>query len=106
MKEKCAMPVTASDPSILPITEEQFAQAHGQNYGTPFASEVSWWSGGRHLGVVTRDRFDGDFGYVLLSRDERGVFRAFDLRCSIASQAEAEFDLAAAMRRAAKAGAP
>lgn len=46
-----------------------------------YADEVGWFenAGERVLGVVIRDRTDGDFAGVILARDRRGRFRAVSL---------------------------
>ena len=49
--------------------------------------EAAWFATAdeRLLGLVTWDRFDHDFGWVVLGRDQRGRFRAIDQDVSLAS---------------------
>jgi hypothetical protein len=56
------------------------------------------------LGVVTRDQVDYDYGFALLGRDERGRFRAFEVKCSHLSVEDARDGLHAAMRTALDSG--
>jgi hypothetical protein len=55
---------------------------------------VEHWVGssGVLLGVVTVDRADYDFGFVILGRDEHGGYRAIDANCSHATRDEARRD--------------
>ena len=68
------------------------------------AEEMAWfeYGGERVLGVVIRDRADGDFGGIVLGRDEKGRFRWISgLREFYATQSEAARELAAEMTRRA-----
>ncbi len=60
------------------------------------AEELEWYSeaGDRILGVLIRDRIDGDFSWVALGRDRRNRFRAVALNVSIPSQEAATQELA------------
>ena len=42
-----------------------------------YSEEVAWFSGidERVLGAIIRDRFDNDFGGVILGRDKRNRYR-------------------------------
>ena len=57
------------------------------------------------LGVVTLDRLDRDWGYVVLGRDERGRFRAIDAACSLPSLKKARDALQGSMREISESGA-
>lgn len=59
--------------------------------------EFHWFESddGRVLGVQTWDRFDRDFGWIALGRDERGQFRAIDVDSSLPSAEHARDALAA-----------
>ena len=63
--------------------------------------EFHWFESddGRVLGVQTWDRFDRDFGWIALGRDERGQFRAIDVDSSLPSAEHARDALAATMER-------
>jgi hypothetical protein len=47
----------------------------------------------RVLGVVIHDLYDNDWGYVVLGRDERKVFRAIDMNSSFPTHEEAGNEL-------------
>ena len=53
--------------------------------------EVEWLADviARVLGVVIHDLYDNDWGYVVLGRDERDVFRAIDMKASLPTREEA-----------------
>lgn len=61
--------------------------------------ESAWFSDDdeRLIGVVTWDRIDHDFGWVLLGRDRRLRFRAIGVETSLAGSAHARASLEAAM---------
>ncbi len=72
---------------LKPISEEEF---HSLYEGPPslLHEEVEWFSDHscRVLGAVVRDRIDDDWSYVVLGRDEHGIFRAIGLEVSIPDQ--------------------
>jgi hypothetical protein len=74
---------------------------------TPFNVALEHWTDrqGVLLGVITIDRIDGDYGIVVLGRDERGQFRAVDVACSHPSLDQARDALKATMRKIAESGA-
>lgn len=57
--------------------------------------EIEWHATAdeRLLGIVTRDRFDHDFGWIVLGRDERFRFRAINVNASLATSEEARYEL-------------
>ena len=57
--------------------------------------ELAWHSStdGRVIGVILRDRTDGDFSWVVLGRDRLKRFRALDLNVSLATEASAQAEL-------------
>lgn len=59
------------------------------------ADELSWWASNdeRLIGLVNRDRVDGDFGWVLLARDKIGRFRCVRVDVSYSSARRAEDSL-------------
>lgn len=61
--------------------------------------EAAWFStlDERLLGLITWDRFDYDYGWIVLGRDQRGRFRAIDQDVSHPTFAEAQERLAAAI---------
>jgi hypothetical protein len=69
------------------ISEQEF---HSFYEGPPsfMHEEVEWVSDllERVLGTVVRDRIDDDWSYVVLGRDEHGIFRAIDFKISFPDQ--------------------
>jgi hypothetical protein len=57
--------------------------------------ELDWFAteDERLLGIVTWDRIDHDFGWLILARDERLRFRAVDVNCSLASAEQSRDEL-------------
>ncbi len=53
--------------------------------------EKEWYvdSAENILGVLTFDSTDEDWGYLILGRDERGQFRAFDVKIIVETEAVA-----------------
>ncbi|WP_414912006.1 hypothetical protein [Pseudomonas sp. IT-P44] len=50
------------------------------------------------IGVLTKDRFDRDFGFVILGRDLKGRFRCIDVNCSM-TRTNARHTLLASFRK-------
>jgi hypothetical protein len=67
--------------------------------------ELEWYQDGNEkvLGVVVRDVFDNDFGYVVLGRDALKRFRAVDLGHSLTSRKRARTTLREKLAKWAKA---
>lgn len=63
--------------------------------------EFAWFESddGRVVGVQTLDRYDRDFGWIALGRDECRQFRAIDVDSSLETAGEAREALIAAMER-------
>jgi len=61
--------------------------------------EAAWFATAdeRLLGLLTWDRFDRDYGWIVLGRDRCGRFRAIDQNVSYPTFAEAQDHLAAAI---------
>src|SRR6202040_3415571 len=57
--------------------------------------EIEWFAtpDERLIGMLTRDRIDSDFSWVLLGRDERLRFRAIDVNSSLPSPGAARQQL-------------
>ncbi len=64
--------------------------------------EVEWYSDAeeRVLGIVLLDLQDNDWLWMVLGRDEAGLFRAIALDVSIPTQAEAKTRLMVKLERA------
>jgi hypothetical protein len=60
-----------------------------------YVEEIEWHAtcGERLVGMVTYDRIDHDFGWIVLGRDERLRFRATDVNASLASVEAAREEL-------------
>ncbi len=93
---------------ITQITAEQFLAAVSAR--NPAAGviydELEFYSAadGWYLGVLIRDRTDGDFSYVVLAPDPAGSPRAIEFSDSIPSVDAARRSLLAEMGRAAAGG--
>lgn len=68
--------------------------------------EVEWFADvdGLVIGVLARDREDNDWAYVILGRDERGAFRAFENEVGFGARDEARQQLIGIMEHIAAAG--
>jgi hypothetical protein len=57
----------------------------------PISDEMGWFADntGSFLGIVTRDKIDDDWAYVVFGRNTHGVFHAIDLDSSLASREDA-----------------
>jgi len=66
-----------------------------------FIKELAWFATAdeRLIGVVTEDRQDRDFGWVLLGRDERLRYRAIDQNASLPTAEASREQMFAAMAR-------
>lgn len=69
--------------------------------------EVEWFSDNKELvlGAVALDLTDKDWSWVVLGRDEAGLFRAIDLNTSILSRSRARTTLKERMRHHARTAA-
>jgi hypothetical protein len=68
--------------------------------------EVEWYSDAKEnvLGAVVLDLIDNDWSWVVLGRDEAGLFRGIDLDVSTPSQAKARKALHERMRKHSESG--
>ncbi len=68
--------------------------------------EVEWWSDveERVIGAVVLDRTDNDWGWIILGRDEKSLFRGIDLEVSLETQVEARHRLGARLKNYAVSG--
>ncbi|WP_295705412.1 hypothetical protein [Brevundimonas naejangsanensis] len=88
--------------SEIPERRFQALAGYTRDYRTiAFLQEFAWFESddGRVLGVQMWDRFDRDFGWLALGRDERGRFRAIDVNSSLVTPEAARDELLAAMDR-------
>ncbi len=69
-------------PIIRPISEDRFAALTMSKHplASILATEVEWYSDDPEntLGTILLDHTDKDWNYIILGRDERGVFRWID----------------------------
>lgn len=68
--------------------------------------EVEWWSDlDEHvLGAVLLDTTDQDWSWIVLGRDERGLFRAIDLQVSIPTRRRASVQLRVRLQQYSQSG--
>lgn len=89
--------------AIAAITKEQFQAACG--FAVPdsnhLVEEHGWFMDetGALLGVVIRDKIDGDWGYVVLGRDTQFCSRPVAMEASLHSRYKARAELQARMSR-------
>ena len=93
-------------PTMQPMSQQRFEALAGYTRKPEivvFIQEAGWFSthDERLLGVVTWDRQDRDFGWVLLSRDRRLRYRGIAVDASLPDFEAARLALAAAMGREA-----
>jgi hypothetical protein len=76
------------------------ARGHAYRTVNLFSIALEHWADRRGLllGVVALDRIDGDYGYVVLSRDEHSRFRAIEVVGSHPSIEEARIALRSMMQ--------
>jgi hypothetical protein len=103
---------TNKDPSVdfwTEISSAEFGERTNRAYRavTAFTAALEHWVEGRGvlLGVVTLDRIDLDYGYVVLGRDQRDQFRAIETACSYPSIEKAGAALQSTMREITNSGA-
>jgi hypothetical protein len=83
---------------MTPISKERFAALCRSKLPSAedFVTELEWFSDHdeRVLGIVVIDNTDKDWSWMVLGRDEAGLFRAIDLGVSISTREEARALLA------------
>lgn len=93
--------MSEASPAIKPLTRARFcALCYSRTpLATMMSREEEWWSDvkERVLGIVLLDLADNDWTWVVLGRDEHGLFRAVAVNASIASQEQAGAGLKAAL---------
>jgi hypothetical protein len=90
--------------AIVAIDERRFDALAGYTRNAALVrvvQEYGWLATDdeRVLAVLTWDRFDYDFGWIILGCDERQQYRAIDVNSSMATTEEARADAVAAMTR-------
>jgi hypothetical protein len=81
-----------TESTLKPITSGEFHQFCPHYPTQPWLiGEHEWWrsEAGHLLGVVTFDKFDRDWGCVVLGKDEHGQFRAINVQVSFSDIADA-----------------
>jgi restriction endonuclease Mrr len=91
--------------SFIEISREEFDSLDIVRTG--FFPERAWYRSTELdiAGTIIRDPIDKDWSYVLLSKDEDGIYRYIDGEVSLASQQEAESKLYGASIRIEESGA-
>ncbi|MCH8062036.1 MAG: glycosaminoglycan attachment protein [Chloroflexi bacterium] len=83
--------------AIVAISKSQFQATRGMEISNehPIVMEDGWFSDdtGSFLAVVVRDKIDGDWGYVVLARDEYFQFRPIEFKSDIAHRDDARKNL-------------
>ncbi|RXK53471.1 glycosaminoglycan attachment protein [Oleiharenicola lentus] len=101
--------MSAPLPTIKPLTRARFnALCYKRRpLAAMMSRETEWWSDEqeRVLGLVLLDLSDDDWVWIVLGRDEQGLFRAIDVQASIPTQAEARTGLHASLAKHAQSGA-
>lgn len=94
--------------SFIPISQARFeALTYAkQPIITLFTDEKEWYSDPRSIliGVVIFDRTDSDWNWIVLGRDQNGLFRAIATECSIEDLAAARAGLHHKMEELLSAG--
>jgi hypothetical protein len=80
---------------IAPIKKDQFRTICGYDEHPELYEERGWFADESFsfLGVITYDKVDQDWGYVILARDKYFVFRCIESLASIRGRDEAVSDL-------------
>lgn len=92
-----------AESSVVPLTPERY-NAYVAWTRAPVADvigeELEFFSNTDEslIGVLVKDRFDRDFGFVVLGRDAKGRFRCIDVRTSMARM-EARHALFASLKK-------
>ena len=85
--------VTATPPAIMPLTRARFSALcySRKPVAALMSKEVEWWSDAQELvlGIVLLDLSDNDWAWIVLGRDEQGLFRCIDVNASVPTQGEA-----------------
>ena len=83
--------------AVHAITRDEFRAVSGfvTDASYPVIDEQGWFGdeSGGFLGVVTRDKVDDDWGYVMLARDKQFRFRAIETIVSLKTRDEARMKL-------------
>jgi hypothetical protein len=96
--------ITAIAQIMIAISQKRFDALAGYTRLPAIVliiQEAGWFStvDERLLGLVTWDRFDRDYGWIVLGRDGRGRFRAIDQNVSFPSFDDAKARLEAALEK-------
>src|SRR6185437_9126342 len=90
--------------AVIPLDERRFNALAGYTRNPKLVQvvqEYDWLATDdeRVLGILTWDRFDYDFGWIALGRDQRRQYRAVDVNSSFPTPEAARADLLSAMER-------
>lgn len=92
--------------ALQSISQEKFDSYNVTKYPTGVAKEEYWYSDDEAniLGIILRDNFDKDWGYVILALDETKEYSVSDVEASIETDEEAINTLTSKMREISKTG--
>lgn len=80
--------------NLRAITKEEFDKFNTQisNNASFVVIEKEWYLEEEHnlLGIIVLDNFDKDWSYVIMAREEDGIYRACDVNVSISSISDAK----------------
>ena len=96
--------MTANVQIMIAISQKRFDALAGYTRLPAIVlivQEAGWFATDdeRLLGLITWDRFDRDYGWIVLGRDRRGRFRAIDQNVSFPSFNDAKVRLEAAIQQ-------
>lgn len=100
--------MTTAKPDVKKLTRARFnALCYSRMpVAAQMTREVEWWADSqeRVIGTVLFDLTDKDWSWIVLGRDERGLFRPIDLGVSIETREKAQLALREALRKHAASG--
>lgn len=92
--------------AVRGISRSQFDRFKPTRIPMAVIEERAWFvdTTKNFLGILTLDKTDNDWGYVIQARDQNGSFRAIDHEISIESEDAARDALMAAMEKLSQSG--
>ena len=97
---------TDLSPSFVNLLKWEFDKFEFMRKPGPYSvtEEKEWYADNNRdiLGYVFRDRIDDDYGYIVLGKDENGLFGTIDVEVDICDRNDARTGLFAAMEKFVK----
>ena len=89
-----------------PITQAEFLALTVNLPGSipSLHEEREWWMSGGRLGVIVRDKFDNDWGWIALARNPHNSFQAYNFQVSLPTSDQARASLTTALEANLKDG--